>query len=298
VSGPGGVPSSTNAALKVLQPVGGDQTQGKQAFAIAGASVPGGLRSYEVPGGSDPAAMADAVDQLRAKLAETPEPKHMVLVSEDEPAYAMPAAAWAARSGDPVFFTKKDSVPPQTAAALKRHKGIPAYVLGPETAVSTATFKALKKDATTLTRVSGEDPVANAIAFARFQDATFGWNINDPGHGLVLANIADPMYAGASSALSGSGKYGPLLLTDDPDRVPDAMRSYLLDIKPGYQDDPTRAFYNHMWIVGDVSKISIAEQGQLDALLELAPVGQATAPTESGSAPAAPTAPGATTPSK
>ena len=57
-------------------------------------------------------------------------------------------------------------------------------------------------------------PVQNAIAFARYSDSSFGWNINDPGHGLVLANTARPLDAAAAASLSSSGKWGPLLLTD------------------------------------------------------------------------------------
>ena len=63
-----------------------------------------------------------------------------------------------------------------------------------------------------------DDPVANAIAFARYVDGTFGWNINDPGHGFVIANSSRPADAAAAAALSGSGTWGPLLLTDDARR--------------------------------------------------------------------------------
>ena len=49
---------------------------------------------------------------LRERLGG--EPDHSVVASSDEPAYAMPAAAWAARSGDPVLFASTDSVPKPT----------------------------------------------------------------------------------------------------------------------------------------------------------------------------------------
>jgi hypothetical protein len=275
VSGPGDVPGATNTALGVLQPVGGDPSGGKQAFAIAGAKAPGGLRALAIPG-SDPATVAAAVDNARTKLAHAAEPAHLLIVSEEDPAYAMPAAAWAARSGDPVFFSRRDTVPAATAAALKRHKGVPAYVLGPETAVSPAGFRQLGKLAPRLQRVSGPDPVANAIAFAKFQDGTFGWNIQDPGHGLVIANSSRPMDSGAAAPLSASGTYGPLLLTDSPERLPDALRAYLLDIKPGYETDPTRAVFNHAWLIGDPGAISLGMQSQIDGLIELAPISQLT----------------------
>ena len=43
----------------------------------------------------------------------------------------MPAAGWAARSGDPVLFAQRDSVPKATIEALRRNDGVPVFVLGP-----------------------------------------------------------------------------------------------------------------------------------------------------------------------
>src|SRR6185295_19461961 len=110
------------------------------------------------------------------------------------------------------------------------------------------------------TRVGGDDPVSNAIAFARYVNGSFGWNINDPGHGFVIANDSRALDAAAASALSASGDWGPLLLTDDPTHVPAPLRSYLLDVKPGYVSDPTRAVYNHLWLIGDEGAVSTGFQ--------------------------------------
>ena len=117
-----------------------------------------------------------------------------------------------------------------------------------------------------------DDPVANAVAFARYVDGTFGWNINDPGHGFVIANSSRPADAPAAAALSGSGTWGPLLLTDDAETPPADLEGYLLDMKPGYEEDPTRAVYNHVWIVGDESAISVDFQVQVDEIAEVAPI--------------------------
>ena len=83
------------------------------------------------------------------------------------------------------------------------------------------------KIATTVKRVSGEDPVANAIALARYADGDFGWNVNDPGHGFVLARSDSPLDAAAAAPLSASGTWGPLLLTDDADTLPTAAAQLL-----------------------------------------------------------------------
>ena len=121
-------------------------------------------------------------------------------------------------------------------------------------------------------RVGAEDPVQNAIDFARYVNGSFGWNINDPGHGFVIASDSRPLDAAAAAALSASGDWGPLLLTDDPAQVPAALRGYLLDLKPGYIGDPTRAVYNHVWLIGDQDAISVGFQAQVDDLAEVAQV--------------------------
>jgi hypothetical protein len=80
------------------------------------------------------------------------------------------------------------------------------------------------------------------------------------------------MDAAAASPLSASGTWGPLLLTETAEVVPASLRGFLLDIKPGYVDDPTRAFYNHAWIVGDAKALSVGFEAQVDELLELTPI--------------------------
>ena len=65
-----------------------------------------------------------------------------------------------------------------------------------------------------------QDPVENAIAFARYASGSFGWNINDPGHGFVIASASRPLDAAAAAPLSASGTWGPLLVTDDAAQRP------------------------------------------------------------------------------
>jgi ell wall binding domain 2 (CWB2) len=266
----GDVPELTTGALKALAPQGSADTDDRQVFRIGAAAEPEGLRSLDVAG-DNPAEIAAGVDRLRQRLTGD-EPAHLLLVSSDEPAFAMPAAAWAARSGDPVLFVQRDFVPKPTLEALKRHEDTPAYVLGPESAVSKKAFDQVGKAAPGAKRIAAPDPVESAIEFARYADGTFGWNINDPGHGFVLANAETASDAGAGAPLSGSGTWGPLLLTDDSEELPSALKGYLLDLKPGYLDDPTRAFYNHVWVIGDEAAVSVALQAQVDELAELAKV--------------------------
>ena len=103
--------------------------------------------------------------------------------------------------------------------------------------------------------------------------ADFGWNVNDPGHGFVVARSDAPLEAAIASPLSASGTWGPLLLTDSADTLPAALRDYLLDVKPGYTSDPTRAFYNHVWVIGDQEAIDVKQQADINQLAELAKIG-------------------------
>ena len=221
--------------------------------------------------GHDPAAIAEAIDLLRQRLTGA-DPQHIVLAGSQDPGFAMPAAAWAARSGDPVLFASKREVPEATLAALRRHPGVPVYVLGPPSVISDQALDPVRKIAPVVQRVGSDDPVTNAIAFARFASGGFGWDINDPGHGFVIASAERPLDAGAAAPLSASGNWGPLLLTEEAGEVPAAMRDYLLDVKPGYVGNPTRAVYNHIWLIGDQNAISVGFQAQVDDLAEVVQV--------------------------
>jgi hypothetical protein len=238
---------------------------------VAGSPSPSGFNSQDV-GGSSPAAIANSIDQLRQKLIKG-EPAHIVIATSDQAGYGMPAGAWAARSGDPVLFSGRNSVPEPTLAALRRHPAAQIYILGPESVISKKAEQAIARVAASVTRIGATGVVQNALLFARYSDGSFGWNINDPGHGMVLANSSRPLDAAAASSLSSSGKWGPLLLTDTADVLPPELRSFLLDIKPGYETDPTRAVYNHIWLMGDATAIGGQVQAEVDDLAELAPIG-------------------------
>jgi ell wall binding domain 2 (CWB2) len=267
------LPEPSAAALSSLDPQGSDATGGAGAFAIGDIDA-GGVEKVTRVGAASPVAAAAATARLREKLTGQP-PAHIVIASSQDPGLAMPAAAWAARSGDPVLFAERDKLPEATAAVLKRHSDVPVYVLGPSSAISSDVVRKISKIGNEVSRVSGEDPVANAIAFARYEDGDFGWNINDPGHGFVVARADSPLDAAAAAPLSASGTWGPLLLTDSADTLPGALRGYLLDVKPGYTTDPTRAFYNHVWVIGDQEAIDVNQQAEIDNLTELAKIGDA-----------------------
>ena len=266
-----GVPDPTSEALAALDPAGDAASAGAAVFAIGDVSVPSAAQTTRIAAGS-PAAEAAAIANLRDRLSGSA-PAHVVVAPSSRPDLAAPAAAWAARSGDPVLFTGPGDLPAATASALRRHRAVPVYVLGPPSAISSEVLRAIGAIVKSVKRVSGKNAVANAIALARYHDGAFGWNVNDPGHGFVLARDDSPLDAAAAAALSGSGTWGPLLLTDSATKLPAELRSYFLDVKPGYTDNPTRAFYNHVWVIGDQEAIDVHQQAEANELAELARIG-------------------------
>lgn len=274
------LPAASKSALAALEPVGSKAASGAQIIRVGDVAAPGGYKTTSVSA-TDAYGLAAAVDRLHAAAAGGSSDS-VVIASGDQPAYAMPAAGWAAKSGDAVLFVRPRSVPAATMKALKRHQQPRIYVLGPPSVVSNQVLKRLRSLGT-VRRIAGPDAATTAIAFARFVDGSFGWGVTDPGHGLVFANPTRPSDAVAAAPLSSSGTYGPLLLTQRDGQLSPQLVQYLLDIQPGYDKDPVRGVYNHGWLMGDASAVPVAVQARIDTLLEIVPVAAGSPP--AGSSP-------------
>jgi hypothetical protein len=265
----GKLPEASAEALEELAPSGAEEAAGAQVIRIGDAAAPENRKVTDVAGASS-ASLAQNIDQLQGAAAGGPSDAVLVAPA-DRPEFAMPAAGWAAKSGHPVLWALQDSLPDETRQAIERHRRPRIYVLGPEEAISDRVLRELERLGRTR-RISGPDPISNAVAFARYSDGRFGWNVVDPGHGLVFAQASRTLDAPAAAPLSSSGKYGPLLLLEEPGALPDAVQGYLLDIQPGFDQDPVRGVYNHGWLMGDEAAISADVQSRIDALLEIQPV--------------------------
>jgi hypothetical protein len=285
LSGRGSLPSATADALRTLAPTGSGQAGGAQVIRIGSVPSPAGLRSASIKG-ADPFALAAGIDRFVSAADGKTSPDVVIASAADaNAAYAMPAAGWAAESGDPVLFVSASGVPPATRQALLAHQSPHIYVLGPPNVISNAIMAELHKYGK-VKRVGAGDPATNSVAFSIYRDPacaygqpcahvpnSFGWAIRSPGHGYVLLNAARPLDAAAAAALSGSGDYGPQLLVDDPSTLPRSVLNFFLDYAtPGYTEEgPTAAVYNHGWVIGDPSAISVAVQAEMDRLLEAVP---------------------------
>jgi hypothetical protein len=277
------LPTATADALTTLAPTGSGPANGAQVIRIGAVPTVKGMRSAAI-NGSDPYTLAAGIDRFVSAVAGQPS-KDVVVASATSPAYAMPAAGWAAESGDPILFVGASGVPAATRQALLAHSKPHIYVLGPPNVISDATMTQLGKYGT-VKRVSGADPATNSVAFAIYRDPacpfgqacahvpnSFGWALRSPGHGYVLLNASRPLDAAAAAALSASGDYGPALLVANASTLPKSVLNYFLNYAtPGYtQEGPTVAVYNHAWMIGDESAVSVAVQAEVDRLLEVVP---------------------------
>jgi hypothetical protein len=63
-------------------------------------------------------------------------------------------------------------------------------------------------------------------------------------------------------------------VVENPNTLPKSVLNYFLNYAtPGYASEgPTSAVYNHAWLIGGSSSISLGVQAQVDSLLE--PVAQ------------------------
>ncbi|MGZ4176470.1 MAG: cell wall-binding repeat-containing protein [Solirubrobacteraceae bacterium] len=285
LAGGGSMPAATADALSTLAPTGSGAADGAQVIRVGPVPAVSGKKIAAVKG-TDPYALAAGIDRFVSAVAGRPSTDVMI-ASTSSPAYAMPAAGWAAESGNPVLFVGASGVPAATRQALQAHQKPHIYVLGPPGVISNAVMSQLAKYGT-VKRVGGSDPASSSVAFATYRDPacrfgqpcahvpnSFGWALRSPGHGYVLLNASRPLDAAAAAALSGSGDYGPDLLVTDPSTLPKAVLNYFLDYAtPGFTEEgPTAAVYNHGWMIGDQSAISVSVQAEVDRLLEAVPQG-------------------------
>jgi hypothetical protein len=284
LAGSSSLPSATKDALDALNPIGSGQVSGAQVIRVGDVpSLPGGERSAHISG-SDPFSLAAGVDRFVSAVTGQPSPD-VVVASADSPAYAMPAAGWAAESGNPILFVSRSGVPSATRQALLSHRRPHIYVLGPTSVVSKSVAKQLSKYGS-VKRVSAGDPSANSVAFAIYRDppctkgqacahvpGSFGWALRSPGHGYVLLNQSRPLDAAASAPLSASGSYGVQLVLDSAAKLPSSILNFFLNYAtPGFTaEGPTAAVYNHAWVIGNQQAVSVSVQAQVDSLLEAVP---------------------------
>ena len=235
------LPSVSADALERLDPPGSELADGAQVIRIGSTPPePDGLETTTIDGG-DVYELAAEIDRFHA--AARGEPSGDVLIASCERAeYAMPPAALAGRSGDAVLLAKRGELTAPTVDALKRHEKPDVFILGPEAVIGPEVEDELEPLARRVRRIEGATPVQNAIALAKFQSGGFGWGAEVPGQNFTIASTSRP------------------------------LENYLLDVQPGFEEDPSLSVYNHAWILGDEDTISVEQQARIDEITTLIPV--------------------------
>jgi putative cell wall-binding protein len=267
------MPPVTQDVLDRLKPKGSDLSKDAQVIRVGqNVARPAGYKTALIEG-DDQFERAAAIDRFFSAARAKPS-NDVVLFSADRAEFAMPAAAWAARSGDSALPVRRNSIPAPIAKALREHSRPNVFVLGPESAISKQVITRLEKRklASNVRRIDGPNPVENAIAFARYEKGDFGWGVVVPGYNFTIASTTRPADAAAAAALATRGVFAPLVLSDDPDKLPPKLEEYFLSVQPGYEDDPAQAVYNRAWVLGDDKAISVEQQAHVDQLTELIPV--------------------------
>ena len=230
----------------------------------------------DVIGGNDPASVASAIDERQARPRANSSPNVIIVAADADYRWALPAGAYAARTGTPIFFVSKDEVPAATAAALQRRgKQVRMFVLGPAAAIPAKVFDQLKQFGA-VTRIEGGDYFENAVRFAEFRDegADFGWGHNGRGPrqwattNTILVN-RDRWQDGVVSAhLARAGKAGPLLFTER-NRIPAVVDNHLWRQRPIFAGTPAEGPFNHVWVVGSFDRIAYEPQAWADYSQEI-----------------------------
>ena len=225
---------------------------------------------------NDPAVIAALVDERLASETGSRSANVIIVSADSDYRWALPAGAYAARTGTPVLFVDKTGVPNATIAALQRRQNrARVFVLGPEAAVPVNVFERLRQFGT-LTRIEGGNYFENAVRFAEFRDDTadFGWGRTGAGSrkwsptNTILVG-GDRWQDGVMAAhLARGGKSGALLFTER-DRVPPIVDNYLWRQRPAFGATPAEGPFNHVWVVGSFNRVAYGAQAWADYSQEI-----------------------------
>lgn len=236
-----------------------------------------GSVASETANGNVAAQIAASVDD---RLAQTNggnySPNVIIVSSESDYQFAMPAAAYAARTGTPILFVGKDNAPPATVSALqKRSSQARIFALGSTDVIPADIFDQLKRFGA-VNRIEGGDFYTNAVRFAEFRDnnADFGWGRTGRNSrrfsptNTILVNPTRWQDSIAAAHLAARGKSGALLFTDK-DRLPSVVDNYLWRQRPYFSMTPAEGPFNTAWVVGSFDKISYKTQAWADYSQEI-----------------------------
>lgn len=265
----GGLTEELVAEIERLSPLGNEEGIEVLVAADLSAEEEEMLEGFETDNvyEEDPAQFAKEIEESFADIiGELPDSVIIGSMKEEHQTSSLLAGSWIAHMNESLLYVNEE-IPEATREALEARDGeANMYLLGNEDTVSAEVEEELGEFGNVV-RIEGETPAELSIAFAEYQDDSFGWGIDEPGHGLVFASANEPQLAMPAMPLAHLGKHAPLIWVEEELEQPHA--DYLAKLKPSFEEVPMEGPYNHGYVIGGENTISFQTQGALDTLLEI-----------------------------
>ena len=266
----GYLPTAATDVLRRIRPRAFPKAQGLEGLVVGGASTglfgdvdQLGLKVSLLRAGT-PAELALQTVPYRGGFSGAYSDSIMIVSNADRD-YALPAAAWSAYSGDSMAFVDRDAIPQATRDLLVQRRKLridqpSIYIVGPPSVVSDRVAAQLRAYGP-VKRIGGATPADVSVAFARYHDPAtgFGWGIKDGPTSVSLVDRRQWGNAIGAFAFAARGPQAPLLLLDDADRLPASVEGYL--------DDLGRRGNGEAYAFGDEKSVSTAVLRHVDAIL-------------------------------
>ena len=206
----------------------------------------------------------------------------------DAPQYAMPAAGWAAESGDPdPVRHRAPACRPPPGRRCSPHQSPHIYVLGPPSVIPDSVVAQLAKlrHRQASRRVRTRPPTrsrsrstatrrARSASRALTSPAASDGRCAAPVTATSLINAGRTLDAAAAAPLSASGSFGPQLLIDDAGLAAERGAQLLPRLRHARlharRGRPRRSTTTR-WMIGDQHAVSVSVQAEMDTLLEAVP---------------------------
>lgn len=203
------------------------------------------------------------LEDLRAQLLQ--QSPTVVVIAEEEPAYALPAAYAAAHFRAPVVTAAEASGALAGASDKRILVAAPARLIPNDALDALAEFG-------TVERVAADGVYRHALLWAEGRWGDFGWGIDpafnrDTYANFSLANPAEPGFAAAGLPTAWLGNYGPLLYTprDDLEELTD---QYLWRLSPDFYVAPSDGPFVNLRVIGGPGSVSYNAQARPDLAVE------------------------------
>lgn len=259
--------AASSEALRAMRPSGAPALGGAQVISVRYATTPSGYRARSIAPTNDSVNGAVEIERFASALRGRPPSRVLVTNPGADPGMVMPVASLAAQLAAPVLYVESSGVPGPTAAELRRIGRPSIYVVGPSSVVSDRILRQLGRLGH-VKRLAGRNPATNAITVARFADASLGFR-HGGRRGLVFGSTASHHFSDAPPAaiLSTVGLSGPLLLVESPTRLPQALATYMRDLRHPHPSRGNGGAHRHGWVIGGEDAISTSLQDSIGARL-------------------------------